>query len=632
MNGGLRRAGWAVTCAALAVFLQSFFRQPVAPLLVAGVAALAVTAARRPYPALLIVAGLGPLSTVIFNLARGTAGSVQFGETVVLAFLAGWTARRVWTGEPLRVPPIIRVTALLLALGAVASAFVMWSGMRAEMQMEPLRDMLQWYILRDYPLRPSGGEPVSAAVVLVAGLLLLLASADICAGAPLSRLAVLRMMACGAAGAAAFNLLRIIVAAVQQEHVLDVLAAYFASIRVNVHYGDLNAAGSYFALALMIAIGLASRHRFVTLITSPVIAAGLWVTGSRFALAAVFAMVAVMAVAAWRRAPSRMSRAALALALALLVGGAAVLSIRYPEGRNEKAWSAFTFRLDLARAGLQMAAERPLSGVGLARFYRLSGDYAPQALARLGFARENAHNQFIQILAELGVPGLLGFLVLVGAALRQALRGETPRPLHVTGLVAGIGAFLLTCLGGHPLVVPETTYAFCLAVGLASAPVGAVMPSTTRWRVAVLILTLAVVASVPWRAIRATREASLEKVSSGLSMWQREPDGTRYQWAGSRAAFYVPSSAKAITIPLRYGSEPVGPIEVRIFIDGREADRARLSPEDGWRTVRLVLHRAPAARFSRIDLVATPVGASESSSVHSKNDAGLFRVGRRTDE
>ena len=32
VNALLRRAGWAVTCAALAVFLQSFFRQPVSPL------------------------------------------------------------------------------------------------------------------------------------------------------------------------------------------------------------------------------------------------------------------------------------------------------------------------------------------------------------------------------------------------------------------------------------------------------------------------------------------------------------------------------------------------------------------------------------------------------------------------
>lgn len=633
MNALLRRAGWAVTCATLAVFLQSVFRQPVSPVLLAAVGALTVAAAFRPYPSLLLIAGLGPLATVILNLARGTAGSVQFGETIVLAFLTGWTARQVWRGKPLRGSPLIVGAALLLAFAAIASGIAMWFGMRTEMQAEPLHQMLQSYVLRDYPLRPPGGEPVSAAVVFASGLLLLIATAETCAGAPQWRLTVLRMMACGAAGAAALNLLRIVTAAVQQDDVLAALASYVSTIRVNIHYADLNAAGSYFAMTLMIAVGLWTRHRVVALIAAPIIAAGLWLSGSRFAMAAVFVAAAGMALAAWRRAPSMLARSAVAVALALLVAAAGMLSVRYPEGRNSKAWAAFVFRMDLARAGLQMTAERPLTGVGLGRFYYLSDRYAPEALAKLGFSRENAHNQFVQILAELGVPGLAGFLLLIGAVVREGLKGETPRPRHVTWLIAGLCAFLLTCLGGHPLVVPDTTYAFCLALGLAAAPIAVtVRRSGRRWGAAAMIIALAIAASVPVRAIQAIRDADLAGVSTGLSLWQHEPDGTRYRWAGSRATFYIPAGMKAIRIPLRYGSAPVGPVDVSIFIDGREADRVRLTPDEGWRGVRLVFHRVPSGRFSRIELVGAPPGTPAALPVEESNAGGLFRVGRWVEE
>ena len=633
MNALLRRAGWAVTCATLAVFLQSFFRQPVSPVLPAAIAALTVASALRPYPCLLVVAGLGPLATVILNLARGNAGSVQFGETIVLAFLTGWTARQVWKGTRLQVSPLIVSAALLLALAAIASGIAMWFGMRTEMQAEPLHELLQTYMLRDYPLRPPGGEPVTAAVVFASGLLLLLATADTCAGLRDSRLMVLRIMVCGAAGAAALNLLRIVTAAVQQEDVFAALATYVSTIRVNIHYADLNAAGSYFAMTLMIALGLWTRHRLLTLIATPIIAAGLWLTGSRFAMAAALVTAALMALAAWRHASSRITRSIVAVALALLVATAGALAIRYPEGRNSKAWSAFTFRLELVRAGLQMTAERPLTGVGLGKFYYLSDRYAPNALARLGFSRENAHNQFIQILAELGVPGLAGFLLLLGAVLQAGLGGETPRPPHLAWLIAGVGAFLLTCLGGHPLVVPDTSYAFGLVLGLVAAPVAppAVRPGAGR-RIAVLIVAVAIAVSVPIRARQAVRDADLASVSTGLSLWQHEPDGTRYRWAGSRAAFYIPAATKAVRIPLRYGSALVGPIEVAIFIDGREADRVRLAPEDGWRGVRLVLHRAPSARFSRLELVGSIPGASGPPRIEQSNAGGLFRVGRWAEE
>ena len=51
------------------------------------------------------------------------------------------------------------------------------------------------------------------------------------------------MMVAGAAGAALINLLRIVLAAASRGHPLSLALDYFWSVRVNVHYPDLNAAG-----------------------------------------------------------------------------------------------------------------------------------------------------------------------------------------------------------------------------------------------------------------------------------------------------------------------------------------------------------------------------------------------------
>jgi hypothetical protein len=592
VSGWLRSAGWAVTCAALAVFLQSFFRQPVALALACGVGAFTVLAAVRPFAGLLVLAGLGPLSTGIFNFARGSAGSVQFGETVVLAFLTGWAASMARRGEPLKAAPAVRVAVWLLSAAAVASAIVGWAGIRAEQQMQPTGELLRYYVLRDYPLRSPGGEPLTAAVVFASGLLLLLAGSQICGGDAEKRFSTLRMMAVGAMAAASCNLLRITLAALDKEDVLGALRTY-ASFRINVHYADLNAAGSYFALTLMIAAGMHGRHRWLAAAATPLIAAALWLTGSRFALAAVFVVVTILAVWAWRRATSAVGRVAFATTGALIVGGAALLALTYPAGRNEGATSAFTFRLDLARAGVQMAADQPLTGVGL-----------------------------------------LAFIVLLLAACRELIRSEIPRPPHLIGLLAGIMAFLLTCLGGHPLVVPEVSYTFYLALGLGAAPTAArpPRPLAARWRLTALAIIAALAVSLPWRAASAVRDADMGMVTIGLSSWQRDDNGVRYRWAGARAVFHRPASDSAISIPLRYGSETVGPIDVRIFIDGQEADRVRLLPEEGWRVVRLVFHRRPVARYRKVELVAIPSQSTSEGTTEPRSDGGLLRIGRASDE
>ena len=129
--------------------------------------------------------------------------------------------------------------------------------------------------------------PLAAALLFVEGVLLVLVVCDTCSDES-RRFAAVRMLVLGCTAAAALNLLRIVTAAFAQEHSWSAFLGYFARLRVNIHHGDWNAAGSYFAMVLVVAAALAVRSRAYAAAV-PIIAAAVWMSGSRFALAACLA-------------------------------------------------------------------------------------------------------------------------------------------------------------------------------------------------------------------------------------------------------------------------------------------------------------------------------------------------------
>jgi len=175
-------------------------------------------------------------------------------------------------------------------------------------------------------------------------------------------------------------------------------------------------------------------------------------------------------------------------------------------------------------------------------------------------------------------------------------------------------------------------YPFWTALGLAGSSVPSVrVPSgTARGLVAGIVLVF--VATLPFRMTQAVRETDLEHASVGLSVWQRQPDGSRYRWAGGRSTFFVDSSARAVRIPLRHGTEDPPTLEVRIFLNRREADRVVLEAGGDWRIVRLILAGDRGAAYSRVDLEATAPGSTVPLDVQATYTGGALMVGRPTVE
>ena len=610
----LQRLAWACVSGLSFLLLSPLLDEPLGWTPVTFVAGLATLAALRLHDAFLVFAALSPLAAVTFLLVRAADSTIRFEEAVTLAFLAGWAARRSIRPRKLPISDELRWSAALLVTATVVSGIVTGGSLIAEQPGASAVNLLWTRLVRESMLRSS---PFSGALLLIEGLLLLIAAGDACAGDPEKRDRAIRAMVLSAAAAAIINLLRLATASLRTEHPWSSLLQYLATVRVNVHFGDLNASASYFAMLLFFALGLVPRWPRIAYPCAAVIALAMWMSGSRIALAAVV-ITAALGALLWSHARSgRLARGVAGVCLLLAITAFAWWKW-YPEGRNVDQSYAFAFRVEMATAGLRMAAAAPLWGIGVGRFHAASGEYAS--------VRENAHNQFIQVLAELGIPGLLLFVAVLVFALRETWRAPGP-PGPSWGLLAGLGVFLLTSLGGHPLLVHGAAYPFWMALGLAAAPITYPRGLRHGVRLLPLVLLALFIASVPYRVNAAARSAYLEHASVGMSQWHRDADGYRYRFAGGRSSLFVAASAQSVRIPLQHGPLAPRAVEIRIFLDGREADRVVLTRDDGWRTVRLLPARQAQTSFRRIDLEATMPGSATPLDVQVTNSAGAIMVG-----
>ena len=155
---------------------------------------------------------------------------------------------------------------------------------------------------------------------------------------------------------------------------------------------------------------------------------------------------------------------------------------RYLEQNRSAPWSA----------GLEMLAEAPLGGVGLGRFNRRLEDYRdPNATVAFNPINENAHNQFLQWLAEEGAgaaPGLALWGLSIGGALVLLRRRPGERSM-AAALPAGLLGLTLNLQIGHSLLeqAPAFLAGGLLGVGLAgwrSESEGGAELCFTRWRAA----------------------------------------------------------------------------------------------------------------------------------------------------
>jgi O-antigen ligase len=99
-------------------------------------------------------------------------------------------------------------------------------------------------------------------------------------------------------------------------------------------------------------------------------------------------------------------------------------------------------RFDILKTGLNIAASHPVLGVGIGCYREANARYAPQ------LGERDAHNTYVSVAAEMGFPGLLLWLGLVGSVLvrvrrRRALLEANDRTIQVLWIERAVIGFLV---------------------------------------------------------------------------------------------------------------------------------------------------------------------------------------------
>jgi hypothetical protein len=358
---------------------------------------------------------------------------------------------------------------------------------------------------------------------------------------------------------------------------------------------------------------------------------GVWFADSRGAGAALIVTTMLGASSlVTRRWSTRARTAAMLLVLGLGVGGAVIRNILL---ERDPTFQGAGFRQQFYSTSLRMIQARPLSGVGV-------GQYAPMSVLFLtpqlawSYGSENAHNYFLQIGGELGIPGLLFFVIWVGSALAIMVRSlDRAGDVRLLGAACGIVAFLMTCVTGHPLLISEVAFPFWiqfgLTLGLAESPLlnasiaaatgreGTTAPATApddaaarpRRAYARLLppLTACAACFVVIAGVGAALAGPVQPPSSaavdGFYGWETAEDGRRVRWTGRYASLFVPAEIKRVYLPIRVPVDrpTIVPMPVDVVVSGRR--RGRVLAGRDWETLDLPLpDAAPPVRFKRIDL------------------------------
>jgi O-antigen ligase len=391
---------------------------------------------------------------------------------MALAVCAAALARPVTPEARTRLGP----PALLLAAVAFASALALLPEIAASLAPSLREALLLQPLALRHPAQVSPvGAPLFAALLIAECGLLGWAVERAVRQTPDLAMRLVGMSLAGHAAAAALNFDALLSAALRSADALAALRGLLTSVRISMQT-DVHAAASAFVLAGVAGLGLTSGLRVWsagtvlrgvgTVLLLLIVALGLWITGSRVAI--VLGAVTTVATVGWLVSRgSRLRRFAVAAValLALAAGLWLALNMREQSTRQGTVAYSVSSRVLLARAGLQMFEQNPVFGIGITRFYGSSTGFLGGSLGPN--YRENAHNNFVQVLAEQGLVGSGALLWCLAIVIGGGVRAQFSSPSASRGcLIAAIIACMGTWLTGHPLLVPEFAFVFWLYFGL----------------------------------------------------------------------------------------------------------------------------------------------------------------------
>jgi O-antigen ligase len=573
--------------------------------LAALVLAITVVSPVAGFLSAVALAPLGHLFAVVIS-----NNDFRISEVIVVAFLAGWLLRGLDDRFGPRVPHAIGWLTAAAVVASIAGSTWRLSRYPGELTRELDVIVHAYYFFPDRIGLGAGARIVEGIAMAAAAVTFFRARPRLAVALP----AVLA--GAGAVVAAASVLLWYGVAPA------DILRQYATNrYRVAAHVGDANAAGSHFAMLACLTLGMflyaRGRDRAIWLALFAANATALWLTASRSAVVA--AALAVILAAAWivsSRLKSRTQALAIGAAVVVAIAIGAVPWFRSTASQLNRGTS---FRVQFNATSWRMIAARPVVGVGIGQYYPTSTLFLTPELA-WNYGSENAHNYFLQIGAELGVPGLVLFSAFIGAGLWRAGRALViaPRDVRLLGVVSGVAAFVATCFVSHPFLIDEVAVPFWAQFGLLLGLGGSILenhrlrargeaaPRPRRsWLMTSAVAAVAVylVLAVPIRAMRRDIEPPATQAVDGFYGWESGADGERFRWTELYSSVFVPAAVVHVDIPIRIPASVPGlkPVAMTLSINGRTGST---TPATSTWTIVPVDVPAPQSptRFTRVNL------------------------------
>ena len=581
---------------AIAWWLAGTVVAPELPALCAPAAlAILATTLWRPAWGLALTAALAPAGGLF------AAAPARAAELFAWAFLAGWLMG-IW--RPLsrsEWPRAVTIPAVLYG-GALAASWLslMIAGAAG---VPPLA--LPQFLLQSIPrghLMLSSPEPeVRMLLQSLAGVGVFMASMGIARGDPRARRTLVWAISGSMAVLAAATLVEVARQWAETGYGVWFLLRYVRGERFSLHLADLNAAGSLYVLASVIAAAYAVLHTDHRLRWSVLLAPllpALWLTGSRSSYIAMIGGLMLLA-AAHRRRPLTRSIAGASLVLIVVISSALMVDPRSDE--RGSAGRAVNLRSQFSETSARMFASAPMFGVGIGRYFDRSSEFMTAELRGI-YGNENAHNYFAQQFAELGLVGGTSFVWFVVAVVWGAwswLR-RSGDDAALTGLLAGTGGYLLTCLTSHPLLVPEAAFPFWAAFG-AMGGASDHDAAASKTRRAIAVVACGVLAAGIGLSAVGYRRVTAAPPDDGFHEFENAPDGTRFRWMTRHAVTYVPEGPGFLRVRLRAPDRPMRrPLVIETSIAGRVVDRRRVS-SGNWVSYDIADRRAMSTPFQRVD-------------------------------
>ena len=390
-------------------------RRPTAdPALAAGAAAIVgvgvllcvLGAVARQVP--LVLAGGAALSAALLVMfaARWVDGLVLLALTLPLPALT--------SGDMARLPPVAVLTALVVTAWVVRA---LPERRRIRIAGLPRAPVLLFTaaVLISSVFAIDRAAAARELVNLGTMLALLIVATDELGGRPEARRSFARLLA-GVVGVAGF-------AALLES--LGVLPAEFPLgetpfNRATIGFGWPNEAGMFFSVALPLSVYAyqSGRDRFERLAGRFAVVGctlGLLATFSRASwLAALVAPAAMVLIGESRSTLRAWAIGALGIGLLDLLSGGA-LSTRAVSLVGDYVVEQ---RAALMYAGVLMFLDHPWVGIGLGGFVTALEQYGPQIDALWDYVG-SAHNGYVEVAAEMGIVGVVGFVLLMGGMLRR---------------------------------------------------------------------------------------------------------------------------------------------------------------------------------------------------------------------